>query len=203
MKDPLQTKSKLNQLETSRSCPTGFHKNELKRINSLELFHLRATTYEYLKTKASKTRNKQFIFLIERINNELIRRNQYIPIEEDKPERPTKTVIKSGADSGEYFTFLKRKREGRVEYKRSYCSNGRTNTNHSMQTVYFTLSSQEEVLFPDFLQEKLEKDKLAKQESYSFLNYSTDNKSPSSESSSETNSNAFEPLEGWSLYQLT
>lgn len=70
----------LKQLPTMRSCPTGYDKMELETMPTLELLHLRKTTYEYLKLKSSKTRNSQFVELVRRINKELHRRSINIPV---------------------------------------------------------------------------------------------------------------------------
>lgn len=68
------------ELKTSRSCPTGYSMKELKNSDTLELLHLRKTTYEYLNLRSSKTRNAEFIFLVKRINKELERRKINVPV---------------------------------------------------------------------------------------------------------------------------
>lgn len=70
----------IKELRTTRSCPTGYSDCELRSTSTIELLHLRKETYEYLNLKSSKTRNVQFILLVQRINKELDRRNINIPI---------------------------------------------------------------------------------------------------------------------------
>lgn len=70
----------IKELRTTRSCPTGYSEQELRSTSTVELLYLRKTTYEYLNLKSSKTRNVQFILLVQRINKELMRRNVYIPV---------------------------------------------------------------------------------------------------------------------------
>lgn len=61
----------LSQKDKVRHCPTGFSKEELKKMHSKELVLLRNTTAEYLMTKSQICQNKLFFFLIARINSEL------------------------------------------------------------------------------------------------------------------------------------
>lgn len=72
--------NQIEELETTRSCPTGYFDCELKSTATLELLYLRKSLYEYLKLKSRKTRNLQFIHLIKRINKELKSRKVEIPI---------------------------------------------------------------------------------------------------------------------------
>lgn len=70
----------IEELQTTRSCPTGYFDCELKKTATVELLYLRKSLYEYLNGKSKKTRNLQFIHLIKRINKELTDRNVNIPI---------------------------------------------------------------------------------------------------------------------------
>lgn len=72
-----KVESEIENLSTTRSCPTGFASQELKRCSIKELLNLRRITFEYLKYRSSKTRNVQFIHLIKRINKELSERDCY------------------------------------------------------------------------------------------------------------------------------
>jgi len=67
---------KLNSKQL-RSCPTGFNEEELSSMSTIEIISLRKTTLEYLKTKSLKSRNKEFVFLLKRISEELTKRNYF------------------------------------------------------------------------------------------------------------------------------
>lgn len=69
----------VENLDTCRSCPTGFYEGELKNTSTIELLHLRKSIYDYLNHKSTKTRNVQFIYLLKRINKELTKRNVKLP----------------------------------------------------------------------------------------------------------------------------
>lgn len=66
-----QVENDLENLYTTRSCPTGYKERELKNCSTDELQNLRKITFEYLKFRSSKTRNVQFVHLVKRINKEL------------------------------------------------------------------------------------------------------------------------------------
>jgi len=70
-----QVENEIENLYTTRSCPTGYKERELKNCTTEELQNLRKITFEYLKFRSSKTRNVQFVHLVKRINKELEDRN--------------------------------------------------------------------------------------------------------------------------------
>jgi len=96
-----QVEDEIENLYTTRSCPTGYKESELKSSTTDELLNLRKITFEYLKYRSSKTRNVQFIYLIKRINGELsdrkINTNMTMIIPEyAKTNESTNNTINSG-----------------------------------------------------------------------------------------------------------
>jgi hypothetical protein len=98
-----QVEDEIENLYTTRSCPTGYKESELRSSTVEELLNLRKITFEYLKYRSSKTRNVQFIYLIKRINMELSERKintnmtMVIPEYAKTNESSNNTII-----SGEY-----------------------------------------------------------------------------------------------------
>lgn len=115
--------NKIEKLETTRSCPTGFFNRELKANSTLELLHLRRSIFEYLSVKSQKTRNLEFVHLIKRINKELKNRNVNVPIcNIKKPKEKTNydevstyLYSKQGQYNGEYCYLARRRSNDSVE----------------------------------------------------------------------------------------
>lgn len=156
----------IKQLKTTRSCPTGFSDQELKSTATIELLHLRKTTYQYLNLKSSKTRNVQFILLIQRINKELMRRNVYIPVSSiEEASIKTDNFIapeKKSHEFDEITHFIQQqiitKDSGQYCYlarKRGVNSNRLILDSTVIYNSHFSISKNFEKNFPQFLQDNL------------------------------------------------
>lgn len=98
-----QVEDEIENLYTTRSCPTGYKESELRSSTVEELLNLRKITFEYLKYRSSKTRNVQFIYLIKRINMELSERKINTNMTMVIPEyAKTNESLNNTINSGEY-----------------------------------------------------------------------------------------------------
>jgi len=163
---PTEVEIEVENMCTSRSCPTGYKENELKDCSTIELLNLRKITFEYLRFRSSKTRNVQFVFLIKRINKELSSRN----VDCGENIRPLEyiTVLNSNCSNncieGEY-SLLKRKhandRLGSSDGSEETCDNSSDHSKNkhlSIFTKYFSFVNQpKKIEIPSFLHDKLDK----------------------------------------------
>lgn len=160
--------NQIKELKTTRSCPTGYSDSELKSTSTIELLHLRKETYEYLNLKSSKTRNVQFILLVQRINKELERRNVNIPIS-------TINIISNGVSTSNTIKSKSKVKFDEISHymqiindrnKGEYCYLTRKRGVKSTQLVldsvvlcnsHFSITKNKEKEIPEFLQDRITK----------------------------------------------
>lgn len=161
--------NEIQELETTRSCPTGYSKRELRNTETIELLHLRKTTYEYLNLRSSKTRNAEFIYLVKRINRELERRKINIPVSQIDTNNIDKLLNASSKDSKEcisnilkefndYAELLNKTDKGEYCYlarKRGASTKEIVIDNFAICNSHFGIAKTSENLMPGFLQDDL------------------------------------------------
>lgn len=171
----------INLLKTTRSCPTGYNASELRETSTVELLYLRKTTYEYLNLKALKTRNAQFIRLVERINRELESRKVNIPISKIETITDNSAISIPSFNKGkivfdEVNHYIQTFNQAIQEY--CYLTHKRRNTSIDQMpddsssmilcNSHFTISNQSQRTIPQFLQDCLPQIHLKEQQSNDF-----------------------------------
>lgn len=151
---------KIEKLETTRSCPTGYFNSELKGTSTIELLHLRKTLFEYLSIKSQKTRNLEFIYLIKRINKELSNRGIKTPIGDIISFEKSNNCNLSQFD--EVSEFLNTRQDEKFLGEYCYLARKRTQNleeecfeNLIITTHYFGINKMIPLsVIPDFIQDK-------------------------------------------------
>jgi hypothetical protein len=182
-----QVENEIENLYTTRSCPTGYEEEELKNCTNEELINLRNMTFEYLKFRSSKTRNVQFVHLIKRINQELFKRKVDTSLVLSCPEYSKSTVSCNTIYGGEY-TLTRRSgpniTEPIVPKSISESSMGSIESKPPREkcyvifTKYFTVKAVEEIKIPNFIHDiDLDNSKKSQEfEIISILKSSSNNK---------------------------
>lgn len=166
----------IEELETTRSCPTGYSSRELRSTETIELLHLRKTTFEYLNLRSSKTRNVEFVHLVKRINKELERRKVNIPVSQInlKNEESHSVSLAKAAENNSnmldeinnYVLLLQNADKGEYCYlarKRGASSKEIVIDNLAICNSHFNIAKISENSIPEFLQDNLPKpDKMSK-----------------------------------------
>lgn len=198
-----QVENEIENLYTTRSCPTGFEEEELKDCTNEELINLRNMTFEYLKFRSSKTRNVQFVHLVKRINQELFKRKVDTSLVLSCPEYSKSTVSCNTIYGGEY-TLTKRVgsfNEATYPKSTSESSMGSIESKPPREkcyvifTKYFTVKAVDELKIPSFIHD-IDLDNSKKCQEFdiiSILKTSSNNKSKNKEhkmTSDSTTSNS-------------
>lgn len=175
----------ITELKTTRSCPTGYSEKELRGTETIELLHLRKTTYEYLNLRSSKTRNAEFIYLVKRINKELERRKVNIPVSQidisnNKPQamNPKKALDYNTSmldEINHYVQLLNNEDKGEYCYlarKRGVSSKELVIDNFAICNTHFNIEKMSENHIPDFLQDRMPKKEKVSKNSFDYEVYS-------------------------------
>jgi hypothetical protein len=195
-----QVENEIENLYTTRSCPTGYKEQELKNCSIEELINLRSMTFEYLKFRSSKTRNVQFVHLIKRINQELFKRNVDTSLVLSCPEYSKSTVSLNTIFGGEY-TLTKRLSQVNADNTQSQpklnseSSIGSTDSKSPREkcyvifTKYFTVKAVDEVKIPSFIHD-IDLDKTKKIQDFDIISIlkSSKNRSKPHERTESTSS---------------
>lgn len=182
-----QLEDEIENLYTTRSCPTGYKEKELKKSTNEELLSLRDMTFEYLKFRSSKTRNVEFIHLVKRINSELSERGLNTNITITYPEYAKSKELCNTVFSGEYTLTKKLASclrdieidllqsdgmsqffsDSDIKYLKS------KERNFLICTKYFTVKPPKKMSIPDFLNDKPEKVDHEEENSLSLSEHTT------------------------------
>lgn len=154
-----QVENEIENLYTTRSCPTGYEEEEIKNCTNEELINLRNMTFEYLKYRSSKTRNVQFVHLIKRLNQELIMRKVDTNLILNSNDYSKSTVSFNTIYGGEY-TLTRRSGSSNAEGSCKSTSESSMGSNDSKPareksyiifTKYFTVKALQEIKIPSFI----------------------------------------------------